>query len=236
MKLYPSLSEADFFQLPAIMQALDEYVDGYHIDIMDFHFVPNLSWGPALVQSIAAQTTKPLWLHFMVTQPEKLLPLCINQKNEYIVSVHEETISDWQYLKSLKKEYTISLGMAISPKTPLTRLMPFIKEIDHLLIMAVHPGFSGQQFLDSSWEKIDQAYQLCLEHNKECVIAVDGGIKVEHIPQLKQKNVGMVAAASAVFEKNTMVQNKEQLFIGHSSDVEKYIQRCIENIQKIRAA
>lgn len=230
MKFYPSLIEAYFFHMPAIIKALDPYVEGYHIDIMDHHFVPNLTWGPSLVQAIGLLTTKPLWLHLMVEKPETLLPLCMNQENEYIASIHQETISDWQYIISLKKQYNLSLGVALNPETSLKELMPFIKDIDHVLIMTVHPGFSGQQFLEKSWQKIDAASALCAEHNKNCVIAVDGGIKEQHITFLKQKKVEMIAAASAIFATNKMTLS----FLNDTSALHEYIQRCIENIRRFK--
>ncbi|HTM06732.1 MAG TPA: ribulose-phosphate 3-epimerase [Patescibacteria group bacterium] len=234
MKIYPSLIEADFFSMPSIIKEIDPYVDGYHIDVMDYHFVPNLSWGPSLVQAMAAFVEKPLWLHFMVSKPEKLVPLCINKKNDYIISIHEETISDWKYFIGLKKQYNFSIGIALKPETALIELKPYIKQIDHILIMTVNPGFSGQLFLEDSWQRIDDAYAFCLEHNKNCVIAVDGGIKEQHISFLKQKKVEMVSAASAIFENNKTAYDCSQFLRNKSSALQEYMQRCVENIQRLK--
>jgi ribulose-phosphate 3-epimerase len=158
----------------------------------------------------------------------------MNQKSEYILSIHQETISDWKYFTGLKKRYNISIGIAVKPETSLKELKPYIKDIDHILIMTVNPGFSGQQFLESSWQKIDDAYAMCFEYNQHCVVAVDGGIKEQHIEQLKLKKVEMVAAASAIFEKSKLMRNNESLSMPHSSYVEQYIQQCIENIQRLQ--
>jgi ribulose-phosphate 3-epimerase len=234
MKFYPSLIETDLFHMPSIMEGLDPYVDGYHIDIMDYHFVPNLSWSPSLVQAMTSLTQKPLWLHLMVEEPEKILTLCMNKKNEYILSIHQETISDWQYILDLKKQYNLSVGVAVKPETFLMELIPYMKDIDHILIMTVNPGFSGQQFLEQSWKRFDAAYALCLEHNKDCVIAVDGGIKEEHIVQLKQKKVAMVAASSAIFESNIIEKNGNQFLGQDSSALQKYVQLCVENIRRLK--
>lgn len=234
MELYPSLSETYFVHLPLIMRELDAYVNGYHIDIMDFNFVPNFSWSPALVNIISTYTQKPLWLHFMVTHPEKLLPFYVQYQHKYIISIHQESILNWSYVNKLKKQAHISLGLAISPSTSLAKIVPYLDNIEHLLIMSVQPGFSGQQFLSNTWARIEQAYELCRMLEKSCMIAVDGGVTVEHIDKLRNHKVEMIAASSAIFPAYRIDQYDIRA-LPHEFDFDFFIQQSIDNIKKLKA-
>lgn len=236
MKLYPSLSESHCRHLPLIMEALDKYVDGYHIDIMDGHFVPGISWGSALVNAISTYTQKPLWLHYMVSRPEHLIDLYLNKKHTtYLVSIHQETITDWLCLKKYKNQYGISLGLAINPETGVNQVIPYIKDIAHILIMSVQPGCSGQSFLTNIWNKIEQAQELCSKYNPKCIVAVDGGVTIDHIVQLKGKKVEMIAAFSAIFGSGVIEKSDQKSMIQDNFAVKQYIEQCIQKIKKIRA-
>lgn len=235
MKIYPSLSELHFFYLSFIMKELDPHVDGYHIDIMDSHFVTNLSWGPALVKSIKAYSKKPLWLHFMVTNPEKLLELYLDQNHTYIISIHQETITDWIAIKAYKREGGMFLGIALNPTTDISTVIPFINDIDHILIMTVQPGSSGQPFLTNIWDKIDKAYQLCCEYNPKCIVAVDGGVMLQHITQLRHKKVEMMAAFSAIFGDGVIKSDYQQHDEKNMSNISEYIKTCIDKAKQVKA-
>ncbi|RTL06810.1 hypothetical protein EKK58_03800 [Candidatus Dependentiae bacterium] len=235
MKVYPSLSEAHVPYLSIIIEALDPYVDGYHIDIMDSHFVFNLSWGPTLVKVVSAYTKKTLWLHCMVTQPEKILALYTNKNHKYIISVHQETITDWTKIQKYKQTYDVSFGIALDPATDISTMLPYIKDIDHILIMTVQPGASGQPFLTDMWDKIDHAHQLCVEYNPKCVVAVDGGVTLSHLMQLKNKSVEMIAAFSAIFGDEAIKSVCQYNYEMQEKNINQYLELCVNKIKQIKA-
>jgi ribulose-phosphate 3-epimerase len=218
MKLYPSLISAPLLHLHTIIKAIDPYVDGYHIDIMDNHFVPNLTWGASFVHAIGNATDKPLWLHLMVDDPIKMIAQCLNNqyvsctnKKNYLITVHQETITDWHTIKKLVTTHNIPIGIALNPSTPVEKASPYLHDIDHLLIMSVQPGRSGQSFLENSWQKIKDAHALYSAQtseflltnndyaNRSCRLAIDGGVTQATIQQLVNMDVTMIAAAAAIF-------------------------------------
>ncbi|MCK4517934.1 ribulose-phosphate 3-epimerase, partial [Candidatus Babeliales bacterium] len=163
MKIYPSLISSDLLNLDKTINQIDNYCDGFHIDVMDDHFVPNLTWGPAFVWAISEKTKLPLHVHLMVDEPEKWLDR-VKLKKDDIFIFHVEAVVGWKenkvidFIKKVTnlraKAMGCKVGVAINPKTPVESIFSFLPSLDHVLIMAVEPGFSGQKFMPEVLEKV----------------------------------------------------------------------------------
>lgn len=208
--LYPSLMASNQLTLHSTLDSLDPYADGYHIDIMDHHFVPNLMGSPGLIHAIAKQTKQRLWIHLMVDRPE-LWPPLLHVPEETMISIHIEATKD-----PLKLIHTIQrrgwqAGIALKPHTPVNEVYPLLQHLDHLLIMAVEPGFSGQAFLETTHQKIATALSYKQAHNLALHIAIDGGVTKELLPTLAQAGVDALAIGAALFATGNPTENLQAL-------------------------
>ena len=200
VKIFPSLISSNLLELHTTLELLDPFVGGYHIDIMDFHFVPNLTWGPDFVTAICGATRKQLFIHLMVEFPEKYLPLLRLSKGD-IVSIHYESPSSLS-LEALCNEISRQgwiPSIALNPETPLTVIydLPFLQ---HLLLMSVHPGFSGQKFIPSTLEKLAEAHAFKKQASRPFTLAVDGGIDEHTCSSLVKRGADQLAIATAIFK------------------------------------
>lgn len=214
MKIYPSLISCDVLNLASTLATLDPHVDGYHIDIMDDHFVPNLTWGPAFVNALAGATTKPLQMHLMVDNPASWVTRLNLQKKDSFV-FHREAISDIyegvKLIEELKKR-SIKAGLALNPTTGLEQLEPFVALLDEILIMSVNPGFSGQKFIESVTDKVPALVAMRQQKNLKFSICMDGGIGSGNICSLQQAGVQIVSVASAIFSSPNYCQALMNLY------------------------
>lgn len=210
MLIYPSLIAANQLDLRHIITICDPWIAGYHIDIMDNHFVPNITVGADLVNTIGLTTKKQLWVHLMIENPLSLITQ-IKAPASTIIDIHIETKVDIKsIIKEIKKNNWIA-SLAINPQTTLTKVEPFLDDIDQILIMSVEPGFYGQFFLNSTYEKIHTIVQLRKERNHTFAIAVDGGINQQNISQIAQAKVDRVAIGSGIFKNQDIVTTIKQL-------------------------
>lgn len=202
VKLFPSLIASNILRLEDTVHSLDPFVDGYHLDIMDFHFVPNLTWGPDFINALRLVTKKQLFIHLMVEFPEQYLSRFKLFKND-IISFHYESRSAYSPtdLSTLIGDQGYIPSIAINPKTPVEKAFS-INPLQHLLIMSVEPGFSGQQFIPSTLEKIAQATFFRKENNLSFTIAVDGGITKENCRAVVAQGAHELAIATALFKDN----------------------------------
>ncbi len=214
MKIYPSLISCDVLNLASTLAALDSHVDGYHIDIMDDHFVPNLTWGPTLVNALAGATTKPLQMHLMVENPASWVTRLNLQKKDSFV-FHREVVRYVQdgvkLIEELKKR-DIKAGLALNPKTGVEQLEPFVSLLDEILIMSVNPGFSGQKFIESACDKVPALVAMRQQKNLKFNICMDGGIGASNICSLQQAGVQIVSVASAIFSSSNYCQALMNLY------------------------
>ena len=157
INIYPSLISADLMNLEKEIKLLEPYCTGFHIDVMDNHFVPNLTWGKMFIDAIGKITKKPLWVHLMIDNPSIFIDTLVLSP-ESILTFHIESASDVKKLSRRIKEKNIIPSIAVSPKTPVEKIFPFLDLVDHILIMTVEPGFSGQCFLQSSKSKIEKLF------------------------------------------------------------------------------
>lgn len=208
--IFPSLISADLLNLEKELKALDPYCPGYHLDCMDYHFVPNLTWGPSFIQAIASKTTRQLWVHLMVDNPvtwvEKLsLPA------KTILSFHIETIKQNRGIIELIQKKNWLVSIALSPKTSLDEIKPFASNVYQILIMSVNPGHSGQQFIGHMKDKVQALANYRKEQGLQFKIAMDGGISQDNIRELTALGVDHFAIAQAIFGAPKPIEALEEL-------------------------
>jgi ribulose-phosphate 3-epimerase len=200
-KVAPSILSADFACLGEQVKEVDHAgADRIHIDVMDGHFVPNLSMGPAIVKSLRPVTRLPLEVHLMVDNPALFVDPFFEAGADLLI-VHHEVVSDPRPLIRLIHDKGKKVGIAVKPKTPVNVLEPVLAEIDLALCMTVEPGFSGQEFLPQSPDRIRQLRQLLDKYNPLCDLEVDGGIDFETGTGRRAVEAGanVLVAASAIF-------------------------------------
>ena len=170
-----------------------------HLDIMDGHFVPNLTFGPSIVKQVRSVTKLPLDAHLMITNPADFADKFINAGVNYL-SFHIETDANYVSLFRKIRKRGVKAGIAINPETSLDALPGVIDEVDYVLIMSVHPGFGGQAFIEESVEKIRKAKEIIGSRTVE--IEIDGGINFETAKLVKEAGVNILVAGSFIFNSH----------------------------------
>jgi ribulose-phosphate 3-epimerase len=212
MKIFPSVISADLLNLRAVIHSIDEHVDGYHIDIMDDHFVPNLTWGPMFVAALRKATKRPFQIHLMVDNPEAWVSRLVFEAGDSFI-FHVEAASGSSISQVLKSAKAVGwrVGLALNPQTDVERIGQHLASVDEVLIMSVNPGFSGQAFIDTS-VKIPGLQALSSKLGVPMpLIAMDGGIGVQNIGALAKAGVELVGAAAAIFSGDDLVGNIKNL-------------------------
>ncbi len=197
--LSPSILAADFSKLGAqVAEAESAGVTRLHVDVMDGHFVPNLSMGAVVVEGLRPITKLFIEVHLMVEEPAKFTPAFID-KGADLVIVHQEVLEDARPLLSDIKKRGIKTGMAINPNTPVETLVPYLPLLDLALCMTVFPGFGGQAFLPYSPERIGKLRQLIEEHNPQCDLEVDGGIDANTVGLATRAGANVLVIGTGIF-------------------------------------
>lgn len=215
VRIYPSLMAADPLCLKNEIQLLAPYCAGFHLDVMDNHFAHNITWGADTVNAIA-QLGNSVWVHLMVEKPDLFYDTLLLPEDS-IVSFHIESDVDvFEFIKIIReKKHKVSL--AISPKTPISRIVSFLGIIDQVLLMSVEPGFSGQPFLKSSLPRLDELVMYRQERGNSFRIGIDGGIDATNITTVVEKGVDDCAVATAIFQQQDHVAALQRLqeLVGH---------------------
>jgi ribulose-phosphate 3-epimerase len=195
----PSILAADFARLGEEVRETERGgAQRIHVDVMDGHFVPNLSMGPEVVKGLRPVTRLPLEIHLMVEEPARFADAFLRSGADSLL-VHHEVLPDPRPLLRSVRDRGKRIGLVVNPETPVEVLEPYLGEIDVALCMTVHPGFSGQAFLPESPERIRRLRELIDRHNPACDLEVDGGIDLETGRLAVAAGATVLVAATAVF-------------------------------------
>jgi ribulose-phosphate 3-epimerase len=197
MKLAPSILSADFAQLADEVDRVAGEADLLHVDVMDGHFVPNLTIGPPVVKSLRKRTDLHLDCHLMVDNPEELLDDFADAGADGC-TIHIE-LGDPRPLFARMRELGLRVGLTHNPETPVDAVLPYVQEIDVLLFMSVHPGFGGQAFIPSVLDKLAAARKVVDELGADVELEIDGGINRETAPRAAAAGADILVAGNAVF-------------------------------------
>jgi len=214
-KLAPSILSADFARLGEEIKSVEEAgADYIHIDVMDGHFVPNITVGPLVVETAKKITNLPLDVHLMISNPEQYIKDFIAAGSD-LLSIHVETCHHLQRTLTHIRELGAKPAAVLNPSTSLSALEYILEEVDMVLLMTVNPGFGGQKFIPNMLPKIKKVRELIDEKNPAVELEVDGGVNLENISQIAQAGADVVVAGSAVFKsedcKKTVSVMKEKL-------------------------
>lgn len=197
MKIAPSILSADFAALgEAIARVEAAGADQLHVDVMDGHFVPNLTIGPPVIESVRKRTRLPLDVHLMIEEPERWIETYVRAGADWL-TVHVEACPHLERTLSQIREAGARAGVALNPATPPGVLEYVLDDLDLVLVMSVNPGFGGQSFIPTAYEKIRKIRALL--GKRSALISVDGGVKREHAAPLAQAGAKVLVAGSAIF-------------------------------------
>jgi ribulose-phosphate 3-epimerase len=195
----PSILAADFARLAEAADSVQRTADWLHVDVMDAHFVPNLTIGLPVVQSLRKATEIPLDVHLMIDDPDRWAP-DYAEAGAANVTFHVEAAADpVQTARAIRRAGALA-GLSVKPNTPLEPYLEILPEFDTLLVMTVEPGFGGQKFLDLCLPKIRRARELMRKHGVETWLQVDGGVSLETIERCAEAGADVFVAGSAVFD------------------------------------
>jgi ribulose-phosphate 3-epimerase len=202
IKIAPSILSADFSRLGEEIKAVEAAgADLIHVDVMDGHFVPNITIGPLIVEAARRSTKLPLDVHLMITNPELYIADFARAGADYL-TVHVETVFHLNRLvQSIREHKGVKAAVSLNPATPLTALDYILADVDMVLIMSVNPGFGGQTFITSALDKIAVLRRLIDERGLGTEIEVDGGVKPENAASIIGAGADILVAGSAVFGK-----------------------------------
>jgi ribulose-phosphate 3-epimerase len=210
-KLAASILSADFGRLTAEVQALEAAgIDWIHVDVMDGHFVPNITIGPDVVRAIRKITRLPLDVHLMISNPDRYLEAFVDAGANWL-GVHVEATTHLHRTVQRIKELKVQASVALNPATPLNSIEYVLPDLDMVLIMTVNPGFGGQEFIPAVLSKVRQLRQTIDDSALSALIAVDGGVNPQTVDLLVAAGVDIFVSGSAVFEKGYYATNIQGL-------------------------
>ncbi len=198
-RIAPSILSADFMRLGDEIRAAEEAgADLVHVDVMDGHFVPNITIGPIFVEGIRKITKLPIDVHLMISDPDKYVNDFASAGADYI-TVHAEATMHLHRSVQCIREKGIKAGVSLNPATPLCSLDYILSDIDMVLIMSVNPGFGGQKFIPSALDKIRKLRDTIVERNRSVLIEVDGGVKLGNAAEIAAAGADVLVMGSAFF-------------------------------------
>lgn len=194
-----SLLSANFARLGEEIKAVEPFVEMIHLDVMDGHFVPNITVGPPVIASLRSWTKLPFDVHLMISPIDYMLK-AIAQAGANIITIHPEAGPHIYRSLQIIKDHGCKAGVALNPGTPLEMISPLLSVIDLILVMTVNPGFGGQQFLESQLQKIKAVKRFIQSSQRDIVLQVDGGISPKTAPLVIEAGADILVAGSAIFQ------------------------------------
>ncbi|WP_459128729.1 ribulose-phosphate 3-epimerase [Guggenheimella bovis] len=201
MLIAPSVLSADFSRLREEIEAIEDHAEWLHYDVMDGQFVPNISFGPKILKDIKGHTELFIDTHLMVNEPSHLFEAFVKSGSD-LITIHVEAVKNVR--KALDQIHGLGVlaGISLNPETDLSAILPYLDQVELVLIMSVHPGFGGQSFISSSIEKLEELVKIRAERGLSFKIEMDGGIGTDNALDLHKKGVDVIVAGSAIFKSD----------------------------------
>ena len=214
-KIAPSILSADFSRLNEEVRAIERAgADLIHVDVMDGHFVPNITIGPLVVTGLRKLTTLPLDVHLMIEEPEHYIE-AFAQAGSAWITIHAEVCPHLSRIIKKIRKLNVRPGVVLNPGTSLKVLYPIVEEVDLVLLMSVNPGFGGQSFIPSTLKKIERLRKIIDQNHYSLEIEVDGGIKVENIGEVSKAGGDIFVLGTGIFKtkdyKETIQKLREEI-------------------------
>lgn len=202
--VFPSILSTDFYDLNDKLGRFKKGgIDFIHLDIMDGHFVDNLSFGPSIVKPVKEKFHFNIDSHLMVSNPEKIIPYFIKAGSDWI-SFHIEIKDGTKKNIAMIKEAGKKAGLAINPDTSISELYPYITEVDYILLMSVFPGYGGQKFITGSIDRVKELKEQISSLNPDCLIQIDGGINTTNTGDLRKKGVDLFVMGTSLYNSDNI--------------------------------
>ncbi len=214
-KIAPSILSADFSRLADEVRAVEKAgADVIHVDVMDGHFVPNITIGPLVVKGLKKLTSLPLDIHLMIESPDRYVEAFAQAGGNWI-TVHAETCPRLKRIIKKIRQLNVRPGIVLKPATPLKTLFPVLDEIDLALIMSVNPGFGGQSFIPSTLKKVERLKKIVDQNRFPLEIEIDGGVKVENAREVSMAGADIFVLGTGIFKtenyEETIRKLKEEI-------------------------
>lgn len=200
MKIAPSILSANFGNLRGEIEEVADLAHAIHFDVMDGHFVPNITIGPPVFNSLNDQFDLPFHIHLMIENPEFFIHR-FEVKNKDSITFHIETVEDPGSVIGKIRKTQARVGVTLNPETPLGKIIAILDQVDMVLIMSVSPGFGGQEFIPSALGRIERVKEEIKEENLPTLIEVDGGVNLSNVRAVVEAGADIVVCGSAIFGK-----------------------------------